>query len=62
MLLGELIEYWRRIKGETQRETAKAIGIGYSVLCRLEKGHLPDGVTLVKVWNWATKLQSKERK
>jgi transcriptional regulator with XRE-family HTH domain len=61
MLLGELIEHWRRIKGITLRDAAKSIGIDHTVLHRLENNHGVDGETLIRVWTWVTSTKKGKK-
>jgi transcriptional regulator with XRE-family HTH domain len=52
MRVAELIINWRFIKKLNQRDAALEMGISASSLCRIEKGIVPDGTTLVKLMNW----------
>lgn len=52
MRVAELIINWRFIKKLNQRDAATEMGISASSLCRIEKGIVPDGTTLVKLMNW----------
>lgn len=52
MRVAELIINWRFIKKLNQRDAAKEMGISASSLCRIEKGIVPDGTTLVTLMNW----------
>lgn len=52
MRVAELIINWRFIRKLNQRDAAKEMGISASSLCRIEKGIVPDGTTLVTLMNW----------
>ncbi len=52
MRLGKIIKYYRAMNDMTQRQLAKEIGTGYATICRIERGHAIDALTLLRVKNW----------
>jgi transcriptional regulator with XRE-family HTH domain len=59
MKLGKVIRTYRLMQELTLRELGQEIGIGAATLMRIEKGHDPDGPTLVKVQAWLGQSTAK---
>jgi transcriptional regulator with XRE-family HTH domain len=52
MRLGTIVKKWRLVNEITTRDLAAAIGISAATLYRVETGRAPDGVTLIKIFDW----------
>ncbi len=52
MRIGRILKIYRALEGLEQREVADQIGIGYSTLCRIEKGKSPDAKGMIKIIAW----------
>lgn len=55
MQLGELIQFWRRVKGMSLREASHDMGVSLDVLFRFENGHAIDGTRLSRILAWSLK-------
>lgn len=53
--LGVVLRRYRLLGEMQQRDLARLIGISAATLCRMERGHTPDAVTLLKLWTWFLK-------
>lgn len=62
MRVAELIINWRFIRKLNQRDAAAVMGLSASSLCRIEKGIVPDGTTMVKLMNWLFGEDNEEEK
>jgi|HubBroStandDraft_6_1064221.scaffolds.fasta_scaffold46885_2 transcriptional regulator with XRE-family HTH domain len=54
MRLGAVLKKWRFASEMDIRTAANHLGLSASALGRIEKGTVPDGETLIKLWNWLT--------
>lgn len=54
MNLGPVLKAYRESRQLDQATLAEKIGIGASMLCRIEKGNAPAAPTLVKILCWLT--------
>ncbi len=52
MRIAKMIRIWRASEGIDQKDLAAEIGIGASVLSRVEKGKSPDAAGAVKIMAW----------
>lgn len=52
MKLGIVLKKWRLMAELDLRTVAKEIGIGAATLMRIERGHVPDGLTLARIMAW----------
>ena len=58
MRLGAVLKKWR-FSSEMDLDTAaKKMGLSRSILSRIEQGRVPDGETLIKLWNWLNSEES----
>jgi transcriptional regulator with XRE-family HTH domain len=52
MRIGIIIKKWRLVNEITIRDLAAEIGISAATLYRVETGRAPDGLTLIKIFDW----------
>lgn len=57
MRLGEVLRKWRISQELTLRQVAKMIGTTHSTLSRVENGYQPDGLTLMRIFNFLTEAK-----
>lgn len=60
MRLGRVLRCWRTMQEMDLRTAAKKIGVSLATLSRVERGHMPDAETLLKIVNWLMSKQPQE--
>jgi transcriptional regulator with XRE-family HTH domain len=50
--MGELLAAWRKERGLTLKEMSGRVDIPLPTLNRIERGRLPDGKTMLKIFAW----------
>ena len=59
-MIGELISLYRRVNDIPIRDLAEQIGVNHSTLHRVEKGGLPDSLTMLAIINWLFKEKEEQ--
>lgn len=61
MIVGPLIQIYRKENRFSVRQLAKIIGISTATLSRVERGYKADGETVIKIIGWIFRGQDNDR-
>jgi transcriptional regulator with XRE-family HTH domain len=59
MMIGELIQTWRKTRGLSLQDAARRIGVEYTALWRFEQGNPVAESSLVKIMVWLLTAEAR---